>query len=135
MPTWTCPTCRRVFTRANQRHSCEAAERMDILRGRPPELTALFAALERFARSLGEIEVVARDRYALFRTKRIFADASVMKDCLRLAIHLPDEVRHPLFFKIASDPRHVSHVAKLYSLGDLRAMQPFLREAHRHSLR
>jgi hypothetical protein len=135
MPNWTCPACQRVFSRANQPHSCEAVEREDILKGRPPELAALFAELERFANSLGPIEIVTRDRYALFRTTRIFADANVMKDCLRLAIHLPRCAEHPLFFKVAEDGRHVSHVAKLRSPADLLAMRKFVEEAYRHSLR
>jgi hypothetical protein len=34
------------------------------------------------------VEVVTRNRYALFRTTRIFADLTVMRDALRVAIHL-----------------------------------------------
>ena len=100
-----------------------------------PELIALFTELERFANSLGRVAIVTRDRYALFRTTRIFADANVMKYCLRLAIHLTRKAAHPLFFKVADDGRHVTHVAKLRSPADLLAMQTFIEEAYRHSLR
>ena len=131
---WTCPKCRRQFTRKNQRHACGTGERTEILRNRPPELVTLYTALEAFATSLGPVEVVTRERYALFRSKRIFADTVVMSDAIRLAIHLPRTAKHKLFFKVGSDRRHVTHVAKLRRVQDLEPMKPFLREAYEHSL-
>jgi hypothetical protein len=50
----------------------------------------------------------------LFRSTRIFADLTVLTDALRLAIHLPREGRHPLFIKLSSDRRQVTHVAKIH---------------------
>lgn len=131
---WTCPKCSRQFTRKNQRHACGTGDRADILRNRPPEVVKLYAALEKFARSLGPVEFVTRDRYALLRSKRIFADAVVMSDALRLAIHLPRKAEHKLFMKIGSDRRHVTHVAKLRAIEELESMKPFLREAYEHSI-
>jgi predicted transport protein len=131
---WTCPKCKRRFTRKNQRHACGTGDRASVLRNRPPELVALYEALERFAKSLGPVEVVARDRYVLFRSQRIFADLVVMAETLRLAIHLPREAKNPLFFKVAADRRHVTHVAKLIAPADLEAMKPFLREAYASSI-
>jgi predicted transport protein len=78
---------------------------------------------------------VTRERYVLFRSDRIFADLVMMSDALRLAIHLPRRREHPLFFKVAADRRHVSHVAKLRRSEELEAMEPFLREAYAFSLR
>ncbi len=85
-------------------------------------------------KSLGDVEVVTRERYALFRSRRIFADLVVMTDALRLAIHLPRQVEHELFFKIVADQRHVTHVAKLRAPSDVRALHPLLRQAYEHSL-
>jgi predicted transport protein len=131
---WTCPKCRRRFTRKNQRHACGTGERSEILRNRPPELVTLYTALEKFAKSLGPVELVTRERYALFRSTRIFADAVVMSDAIRLAIHLPRTARHKLFIKVAADRRHVTHVAKLRSVDDLESLLPFLREAYEYTL-
>ena len=131
---WTCPKCNRQFTRKNQRHACGTGDRADILRNRPPEVVKLYAALEKFARSLGPVEFVTRDRYVLLRSIRIFADAVIMSDALRLAIHLPRKAEHKLFMKVASDPKHVTHVAKLRAVGELESMKPFLREAYEHSI-
>jgi hypothetical protein len=39
-------------------------------------------------KGFGRAEVVTRNRYALFRTTRIFADLTVMRDALRVVIHL-----------------------------------------------
>jgi len=132
---WTCPECNRQFTRKNQRHACGTGDRADVLRNRPPEVVALYAALEAFARSLGPVELVTRERYVLFRSTRIFADAVILSDAVRLAIHLPRRAEHELFVKVGSDRKQVTHVAKLRALEELEAMKPFLREAHEFSVR
>lgn len=128
-PVWTCPKCTRTFTRKNQRHACGTGDRAEVLRNRPPELVALYGALETFVRSLGDVEFVTRERYVLMRRNRIFADLTVMTDCLRLVIHLQRRVNHASFVKIAADRNQVSHVVKLRDAKDLDAMKPFLREA------
>ncbi len=133
-PTWTCPTCKRRFTRKNQRHACGTGDRASVLRNRPPELVRLYEALEAFAKSLGPVELVTRERYVLLRTTRSFADAVMMSGALRLAIHLPRRAAHPLFSKVAADRKHVTHVALLRTQKDLAAMKPFLREAYEDSI-
>ena len=80
------------------------------------------------------VEIVYRDKYALFRTSRIFADLVMMKDALRLAIHLTREVKEPIFFKSLEGQRPGSHVAKIRSDEDLRLILSYLVEAHRVSL-
>jgi predicted transport protein len=130
---WTCPRCKRRFTRTNQRHACGTGDRAEVLRNRPSHIVDVYEALETFAKSLGPVEIVARERYVLFRSNRIFADVVVMADALRLAIHLSRRVDHRLFLKIGSDRKHVTHVAKLHTLEELEAMKPFLREAHENA--
>lgn len=104
------------------------------MRNRPPEVVALYAALEKFARSLGPVEFVTRERYVLLRSQRIFADAVIMSDAIRLAIHLARKAEHKLFIKVVSDRRRVTHVTKLHAIEELESMKPFLREAYEHSL-
>lgn len=130
---WTCPRCKRRFTRANQRHACGTGDRAEVLRNRPPELVDLYDALEAFVKTLGSVEFVTRERYVLLRSDRIFADLVVMTDALRLAIHLPRKVDHRLFIKTGSDRKQVTHVARLRTVDDLEAMKPFLREAYEYS--
>ena len=131
---WTCPKCKRRFTRTNQRHACGTGDRAEVLRNRSHEIVALYEALERFATSLGPVEFVTRGRYVLLRSNRIFADLVVMSDALRLAIHLSRKVDHRLFMKIGSDRKQVTHVAKLHDVDELKAMMPFLREAYEYSI-
>ncbi|MCG3130562.1 MAG: hypothetical protein FLDDKLPJ_01327 [Phycisphaerae bacterium] len=131
---WICPTCRRRFVRKNQRHACGTGDRAGVLRNRPPEVVKLYAALETFAKSLGPVEFVTRERYVLLRSRRVFADAVILSDALRLAIHLPRKAEDKLFFKVASDRRHVTHVAKLRAVEELESLKPFLREAYEHSV-
>jgi predicted transport protein len=132
--TWTCPRCNRQFTRKNQRHACGTGDRADVLRNRPPEVVKLYAALEKFVKSLGPVEFVTRERYVLLRSNRIFADAVIMSDALRLAIHLPRKAEHKLFIKVGLDRKHVTHVAKLRAIDELESMKPFLRESYEHSI-
>ena len=105
-----------------------------MLAGKPTELVVLYEALERIAASDGAIEVVAKDRYALFRTTRIFADVVFMKDALRLALQLERVIDDPMFFKTAQDARgRVQQVAKLRNAQEVAAVAPYLREAHRYA--
>jgi predicted transport protein len=131
---WTCPKCKRRFTRANQRHACGTGSRAEVLRNRPAEIVDLYAALETFVKSLGSVEFVTRERYVLLRSNRIFADLVVMSNALRLAIHLSRQVDHKLFVKIGSDRKRVTHVAKLHDMEEFKAMKPFLREAYENSI-
>src|SRR5512141_2316803 len=132
--TWACPKCKRRFTRKNQRHACGTGDRADVLRNRPPEVVELYAALEKLAKSLGPVEFVTRERYVLLRSNRIFADAVIMSDALRLAIHLPRRAKHKLFVKVGLDRKRVTHVVKLRAMEELESMKPFLREAYDHSI-
>ena len=131
---WSCPKCKRGFTRKNQRHACGTGNRLEVVRGRPESLVALYSSLEAFARTLGPVEFVARDRYVLLRSRRIFADLVVMTDALRIAVHLGRRVPDPIFFKVGVDRKHVSHVAKLRDERGLSALKPYLREAYEFSL-
>jgi predicted transport protein len=128
---FSCKRCGRKFRRASQRHSCGVGSRAALLRGKPDFLVKLYEAVERTLKPLEGVEIVARDRYALFRTTRIFADLVFQRDALRLAVHLDREVRIPLFFKVGGDGRRVGHVALLREVSDVRAVTPYLKEAYR----
>ena len=131
---WTCPDCKRKFTRANQRHSCGTGESGKAIRNRPAALVEIYAALESFARSLGPIEVVTGDRYVLLRSVRNFADLVIMTDAVRVAVHLGRKVDAPIFFKVGANRGFVTHVAKLKTMAELNQIKPFLKEAYRFSL-
>jgi Domain of unknown function (DUF5655) len=127
--SWACPRCGRSFRQINQRHACGVGSAATLLKDRPPALADLYRKLEATVRGFGEVEVVTRDRYALFRTTRIFADLTVMREALRVVIHLGRKARAPYFIKIGSSNKRVSHVAVVRTGEDLRAVLPFLREA------
>lgn len=126
---WTCPKCRRQFARTKQQHICSAGTREKVLKNRREEVVALFAALEHQAKQLGPVEFVARERYIILCSKHIFADVIVLADSLRVVIHLPKLVRHPLFKRIHAERQWVSHTAKVRKLAELEQLQPFLRAA------
>jgi hypothetical protein len=127
--SWACPRCDRTFRQVNQRHACGVGSAATLLKSRPPALTDLYRKLETTVRGFGEVEVVTRDRYALFRTTRIFADLTVTRDALRVVIHLGRKVSAPYFVKSGPSGKRVSHVAIVRTAGELRTVMPFLREA------
>jgi hypothetical protein len=113
----------------NQRHACGVGSATALLEGRSAELTGLYRKLEATVRSLGGVEVVTRDRYALFRTTRIFADLTVTRDALRVVVHLSRKVSAPCFIKVGASGNRVSHVMLVRTAADLLTVMPFLREA------
>jgi hypothetical protein len=127
--SWACPRCGRTFRQVNQRHACGVGSAAALLKGRPPALTNLYRKLETTVKGFGDVEVVTRNRYALFRTTRIFADLTVTRDALRVVIHLSRRAGARCFIKIGQGGKRVSHVALVRSAEDLRAIMPFLREA------
>lgn len=127
--SWACPRCDRTFRQVNQRHACGVGIAATLLKGRPPALADLYRELEATVRQFGAVEVVTRDRYALFRTTRIFADLTVMRDALRTVVHLGRKVRAPYFIKSGPSGKRISHVALIRSAEELRTVVPFLREA------
>src|SRR5208282_1496673 len=127
--SWACPRCHRTFRQVNQRHACGVGSAATLLKGRPPALADLYRKLETTVRRFGDVEVVTRNRYALFRATRIFADLTVMRDALRVVIHLSRKAGAPCFIKIGQADKRVSHVALVRTAGELRTIIPFLREA------
>jgi hypothetical protein len=134
MSGWKCPSCRRAFTQVNQRHACGTGELNAVLRNRPPELVRLYEAVEAFAKSLGPIEIVARDRYVLLRSVRIFADVVMMTDAVRVAVHVRRHLNDSLFFKVVSEGKKVTGVTKLQTETQLKRLLPYLAEAYEASL-
>lgn len=128
--TWACPRCDRSFRRVNQRHACGVGSPSTLLKNRPLSLVDLYGKLEAMMRSFGEVEIVTRNRYALFRTTRIFTDLTVTRDALRVVIHLDREVTARYFIKVGRSNKRVSHVAMIRTPGELRAIAPVLREAY-----
>src|SRR5438270_96778 len=127
--TWACPRCKRTFRRANQRHACGTGDPAILLKNTPPALADLYWKLETAARGFGDVEVVTGDRYALFRTTRIFTDLTIKRDTLRVVIHLGRKVSAPWVVKSGPSGKRISHVVFVRTNEDLRTIVPFLREA------
>jgi hypothetical protein len=113
----------------NQRHACGLGNPATLLKERPPALADLYRKLESTVKDFGDVEVVTRNRYALFRTTRIFADLTVMRAALRVVVHLRRKAPALCFIKIVQGDRRASHVALVRTTEDLTTIVPFLREA------
>jgi hypothetical protein len=105
-----------------------------VLRDRPDSLVRLYGSIEAFVMSLGPVEIVARERYVLLRSVRIFTDLVIMSDAVRIAVHLPRRVDDDIFFKVASSRRFVTHVAKLRTSKEWLRVKAYVKEAYEASL-
>jgi hypothetical protein len=132
---WTCAKCGRSFAQVNQRHACGTSDGSDVLRNRPGSVVRTYAAIEAFVNSLGPIEIVARERYVLLRSVRIFADLVIMAGAVRTAIHLERRVDDPRFIKVVEDRKKVTHVVKLADVNEVDAIKGYLQEAYDASLK
>jgi hypothetical protein len=133
--SWSCPKCRRVFAQVNQRHACGTGSREEVLRNRAAGLVHIYELIEAYANTLGPVEIVTRQRYALFRSVRIFADLTVMTSCVRLVIHLRRQVADRTFCRVVTGEKMaVSHVAKLTTPDEWEAVKRYFEEAYRVSL-
>jgi hypothetical protein len=132
---WKCPRCRRSFKQVNQRHACGTGDGKSVLRNRPEALVRVYELVEAFVKTLGPVEIVARERYVLLRSVRIFSDLVIMTDAVRIAIHVQRELSDPIFFKVVSDGKKVTHVAKLLTEADFKRVKPHLKEAYAVSLK
>lgn len=132
--TWQCPKCDRKFTRKNQRHACGTGDREHVLRNRPTSVVETYNAIESFIKKLGSIEIVARDRYVLFRSTRIFTDLSIMTDAVRVAIHLEEKVDDTIFIKTVDGGKTVTHVIKIKETADVKNIEPYLKAAYQFSI-
>ena len=123
--------CGRGFRRSGQTHGCGRGTKAQLLRGKPPSLVTLYAALDRDLARWGPQDTLYRERYALFRTSRGFADLVFTRDGLRLALYLDREDAAACFFKVGrTSAKRVIHVAMLRTLTDWRKVRPYLKEAH-----
>jgi hypothetical protein len=132
---WTCPSCRRLFARKGQAHACRAAAEQLSLRNRPEAVVQAYQALAARMRPLGPMETFEAARAVLYRTARIFADIVVMTDGVRIALHAERPLEDPVFFKVVSDGRKVTHVAKLRDSADVERIARYLAQAYAFSLR
>jgi uncharacterized protein DUF5655 len=132
---WSCPVCGRGFRRSGQPHGCGRGTKAELLRGKPPALAKLYAALERDLAKWGPQDTLYRGRYAHFRTSRGFADLVFMRDGLRLALYLDRQDAAPCFFKVGrASANRVIHVALLRAITDWRKVRPYLKEAYQLTL-
>ncbi len=128
---WTCPACGRGFRRSGQSHGHSRGTKAQLLRGKLPSLAKLYAALNRDLVEWGQHDTLYRERYALFRTTRGFADLVFTRDGLRLALYLDRQDAAPCFFKVGrTSPNRVIHVAMLRTITDWRKVRPYLKEAY-----
>jgi hypothetical protein len=100
--TWICPTCGRGFQRAGQTHVCGTTTVDDHLRGKRPEVVALFHTFAHAVQLAGPVAYAPVKGQVGFRgQKRIFAGVKLTARGLEGYLDLPRRVDSPRFRRIA----------------------------------
>jgi hypothetical protein len=91
--SWTCPTCKRQFGRANQSHGCAPALSEDeYFTSAKPLERPIFAAVYAELMDLDPLVIDFVDVGIFFKRVRTFAELRPMRDRVRLAVLLSREV-------------------------------------------
>jgi len=135
-PLWSCRRCGRTFANRNQVHVCARVPLRDYLRGKPRPVVALcrkFLAAARAAAAGGPVRIVVQKTGITLQGRVSFAYVRVLRDCLGVAVLLPQPVEHPRFTKIQTASRrcHLHHFAIRFANEIDQDVRTWLREAYR----
>ena len=95
--TWTCPTCKRLFKKEKQTHSCKLFPVEHHFKNRSDEIKSLYdELLERIEKEVGDYHIEAVS-CCIHLDKGAFTFLAVyqMKDKVRMHISFDHEVDHP----------------------------------------
>jgi hypothetical protein len=129
---WTCTECGRAFANRNQPHACGRHHLEAHFAGRPPEIRALFDALQVRVQACGPVRVLPEKTRIAFQVRMSFAVAIPRRQWMDGHLVLARRVESPVFRRIDSlSPRNHVHHFRLRSPADLTAeLDALLREAY-----
>ena len=131
---WTCPRCGRSFANRNQSHACAAT--LDLghhLRGKDPEVAAIFRRLVELAERNGPVTVLAEKTRIAFQVRMSFAAFTLRRRWVDGHVVLARRVEHPRFRRVQTfSPRNHLHQFRLERLEDAdEEVAAWLAEAYR----
>lgn len=130
---WRCPRCGRRFANRNQWHSCTQLTIREHLRGKNPEVVALYKRFEAIVRRCGPVTLAAVKTRIGFKARMTFAAVVLKQRWLDAHVCLARRRKHPRFTRIESfSPRNHVHQFRIHSLKELdKEVLGWLREAYR----
>ena len=120
---WTCPKCKRIFTRDHQAHSCNDKSIADFLKGKSENVIAMYDHFVRELSALGDVQIRAtKTAIALSADVRLGDIRRIGKDFVDICFYFDRAYEDNLcFYKIANVPgsdQH-NHYFRMYNIEDL----------------
>jgi hypothetical protein len=125
MPAWTCPSCKRLFRRANQSHECAPAMTLEeYFSTGPPFERPVFDAVMAHVKTLGPVHVEPVSVGIFVKAGGSFLELRPLTKWVALGFALDRSVDHP---KVArkmkaqrgSDSPKAYHIVNLRSPDDV----------------
>ena len=116
---YTCPKCLRPLTKQNTWHYCKRIAVDKLFQGKPPELHAVFKALEKAIKSWNGVSSSATKSCIVFIAAKTFLVVKVMKRELDLKFVLPEETADFPIYKTARYGNKLEHYIRLQTIDDL----------------
>ena len=114
-----CPKCERPLTKANSWHYCKKISFEDLLKGKPPELIAVFDKLLAEVTSWTGVSASATKACVVFIAEKTFLVVKVMKRELDLKFVLPEESDDFPIYKKQAYGKKLEHYIRLQDEEDL----------------
>ena len=116
-PLWRCAKCRRVFANRNQTHACGRHTLAGHFTGKPPQIRALFDAVQALIRTIGPVRVLPEKTRIAFQVRMSFAQVTPRQRWLDGHVVLARRLESPRFRKIETfSPRNHLHAFRLTAI-------------------
>jgi hypothetical protein len=117
---WVCPRCNREFANRNQTHTCGTVSLDEHLRGRSPEVVAMFERFRAIVEARGPVTVLPEKTRIAFHVRMSFAAVMLRRDHLDGHVVLARRLESPRFLEIQTfSPRNHLHQFRFHSLDEL----------------
>lgn len=117
---WICPRCGRQFANRNQSHSCGHYTVKKHLKGKSPQVKALYERFTQLVEQCGPVVLAPTKTRIDFQVRIIFAAVSLKEDGLACHVVLSRRLENPRFTHIESiSPRNHVHHFQIGSVEDL----------------
>lgn len=133
-PLWNCPKCGRPFVKPNHPHSCGEYSVARFLKGKPPDLIALFDTFREMVESCGPVTIAPAKTRIGFQARMVFAAVNRLgRNGMRCHLIFARRIEHSRFTRIDElGPRSFVNHFKITSLDELDdQVSEWLKEAYK----
>jgi hypothetical protein len=132
---WKCRKCEREFANRNQAHSCTDVTVEDCLKGKHPDVVALYFAFETAVRACGSVRIHPTRARIAFIARMSFAGIKPKRDHVEASLILPYKSDSERFHKFLPYGRGGAHYLNLTAPADIDGeVRGWLSDAYRVGL-